>query len=92
IRQVLTPDDFTTLGAYSAESNALLNAMEGSGKVDLSGFTLYPCVVPDRDAPQETMDAALHLLQQMIDRGRPAPPPEEPSPAPPASKPWWKVW
>jgi hypothetical protein len=92
LREALTPDDFTTLCVYSAESNAILNAMDRSENVDLAGLTLYPCVVPDRDVPPETMDEALRLLQQMVDRNRPAPPPEEQSPAPPASKPWWKVW
>jgi hypothetical protein len=93
LEQVLKPDDFMDLCVYSAESNAILQAMEGKGNdVDLSGFTLYPCVVPDRDVSQETMDAALRLMQQRVDRGRPAPPPEEQSPAPPARKPWWKVW
>jgi hypothetical protein len=92
LRQALTPDDFTTLCVYSAESNAILNAMEGSENVDLAGFTLHPCVVPDREVPHETMDAALHLLQRMVDRHRPAPPPEKQGSAPPARKPWWKVW
>jgi hypothetical protein len=93
IEQVLKPDDFTSLCVYSAESNAILQAMEGKGNdVDLSGFTLYPCVVPDPDVSQETMDAALRLMQEMVDRGRPAPPPEMQSPAPAARKPWWKVW
>jgi hypothetical protein len=93
LRQALTPDDFTSLCVYSAESNAILKAMKASGNdIDLAGFTFYPCVVPDREVSQETMDAALHLMQQMVDAERPAPPPAEPAPAPPPRKPWWKVW
>ena len=86
LRQALTWDEFTTLCVYSAESGAILQAIEGSGEdLDLAGLTFYPCVVPDREVSQETMDAALHLLQQMVEARRsPAPPP------PP--KPWWKVW
>lgn len=84
IRQALAPDDFASLCLYSAESNAILQAMEASGEtLDLAGLTLYPSVVPDRDTSQETIDAALRLVQRMID-GRSA--------APPAPKPWWKVW
>lgn len=83
LKQTLTPDDFTTLCAYSAESNVILDAMEAEKDLDVTALMLYPCAVPDRDASQETMDAALHLLQRMIDRDRPAPPPP---------KPWWKVW
>lgn len=70
IQQVLTPDDFMDLCVYSAESHVILQAMEGKGNdVDLSGFTLYPCVVPDPNVSQETMDAALRLMRQMVDRG-----------------------
>ena len=84
IQQALKPDDFTSLCVYSAESHAILQAMEGSEKeLDLAGLTLYPCVVPDREVSRETMDAALHLLQRMVAR---------PSPEPPPAKPWWKVW
>jgi hypothetical protein len=76
LRQALGADDFTSLCLYSAESNVILQAMEASGKdLDLAGLTLYPCAVPDRDVPQETMDAALHLLRQRVDAQRPAPPP-----------------
>lgn len=95
LQQALEPDDFTSLCVYSAESNGILQAMEmkRSGKeLDLSTLTLYPSVVPDREASQETMDAALQLLQQMLDRRRPAPPPSEPSQEPAPRKPWWKVW
>lgn len=92
LQEVMAPDDFTSLCLYSAESDAIVQAIEGSGRgQDLSGLMLYPCVVPDPDAPQETIDAAVELLQQSLDRHRPATPPEEPNPAPP-KKPWWKVW
>ena len=92
LREALTPDDFTSLCVHSAESNAILQAMEARQDRDLTGLALVPCVVPDQDVSRETMDAALHLLQRMIDRERAASRPETQSPAPPAGKPWWKVW
>lgn len=92
LEQVMERDGFTDLCVYSAESNAILNAMEAEPDLDLAGLTLFPCVVPDRDVSDETMDAALHLQQQMVAPKRPATPPETKSPAPPPAKPWWKVW
>ena len=90
LRDALSRDDFTALCVYSAESNAILKALDANGDRDLSGLTLHPCVVPDPEVPDETYDAALRLLQQSIDDRRSAPEPP-PSPAP-AKKPWWKVW
>jgi hypothetical protein len=102
IEQALEPDDFTSLCVYSAESNALLQAMERYGKdFDLSGIAFQPCVVPDSGVSRETMDAALGLQQQMSRREKPAPVAEKQSPArvaekrsaaPQPGKPWWKVW
>jgi hypothetical protein len=75
LEQALTRDDFTSLCVYSAESKGILQAMEQLGKdLDLANLALYPCVVPDREVSRETMDAALHLMQQMVDRDRLAPP------------------
>lgn len=93
LEQVLSPDDFTALCVYSAESNAILQAMEQLGKdLDLADITFDPCVVPDRDVSHETMDAALRLQQRRPGRESPVPPREEQRPAPPPRKPWWKVW
>jgi hypothetical protein len=76
LEQALTRDEFTSLCVYSAESKGILQAMEQLGKdLDLANLALYPCVVPDREVSRETMDAALHLMQQMVDRDRLAPPP-----------------
>lgn len=84
LKQTLKPDDFVSLCCYSAESNVILQAMEGSeGDLDLAGLSLYPCAVPDREVSEETMDAALQLLQRMVDGERHAAP---------SRKPWWKVW
>lgn len=81
LEQALARDDFLALCAHSAESNAILKAMEQSGDdLDLTGARLCPCVVPDRDVPQDTMDAALDLLEQSIDRQRRPPPPAGQSP------------
>lgn len=92
IHQALTEDDFTSLCLYSAESSGIVKAMERSEDRDLTGLTLYPCVVPDRDVSQETMTAAIQLLQDMVNRNRPAPSSATVSPAPSPKKPWWKLW
>lgn len=85
LEQVLERDDFTALCVYSAESNAILQVIEEMGSdLDLAGIRFDPCVVPDRDASQETMDAALRLQQRGSGRESPVPPPPR--------KPWWKVW
>lgn len=82
LEQTLAPDDFVSLCCHSAESGAILKAMESDGDVDLTALTFAPCAVPDRDASPETMDAALRLQQRGMDERLPAPP----------VKPWWKLW
>lgn len=84
LQQTLSRDDLASLCLYGPESGTILKAMEELGSdVDLASLVLYPCVFPDREATQETVDAAVHLLHQMIEGDRPRPP---------AKKPWWKVW
>jgi hypothetical protein len=54
--------------------------MEARGdKSDLSGMTLFPCVVPDRGVSDQTMNAAMAMLNERVERNRP-------------KKPWWKFW
>jgi hypothetical protein len=80
--EMLSSDDFQRLCCYNAESNAILQAMEeGGDQLDLSGLTMYPCVVPDRDVSKQTMDTALATLHALIEKNRQ-----------PAKKPWWKFW
>jgi hypothetical protein len=75
-------DDFQSLCLYNAESNAILKAMEAEGqKLDLSKMTMYPCVVPDRGVSDQTMNAAIATLNQMVERNHSS-----------KRKPWWKVW
>jgi hypothetical protein len=83
LRKSMSSKEFEALGLYNAESNAILQVMEASGKKpDLAGTTIYPCVVPDRDVDQETIDAALAMLDAVVNA----------SPPPSKKKPWWKVW
>lgn len=82
LQQTLPPDHYQALCLYNAESNALLNALEAAGEdPDLSQWTMFPCVVPDRGVSDQTMDAALAKLEEMMERNRPA-----------KKKPWWKFW
>jgi hypothetical protein len=56
--------------------------MEAKGDdVDLSGMKMYPCVVPDQHVSQQTMDAALEILNRIVERNRAA-----------KKRPWWKFW
>jgi hypothetical protein len=82
LRETMPQNDFQALCLYNAESNAILKAMEAGGdKLDLSKMKLYPCVVPDRGVSDQTMDAALAKLNQLVDGGRTT-----------QKKPWWKFW
>ncbi len=75
-------DVFQSLCCYSAESNGILQAMDGAGEdFDFSGLRLYPCVVPERGVSDETMDGALAALNELLEQSRSA-----------DKKPWWKFW
>ena len=81
MREELSDDDFLSLCAYNAESNAILQVLEGqSADADLSGISLYPCVVPDYGVSDQTMEAALEVLNGMLSKPVLA------------KKPWWKFW
>jgi hypothetical protein len=82
LRATMTKDDFQSLCLYNAESHAIMQAIEAMGdKLDFSGTTMYPCVVPDRGVSSQTMDAALAMLNELVERNRSA-----------KKKPWWKFW
>lgn len=82
LRQTMPSDDFQKLCLYTAESNAILQAMESVGdKLDLTQMTMYPSVVPDQGVSNETMDAALAILTDMVEQKRSR-----------KKKPWWKFW
>lgn len=77
-------ENYESLCTYNAESNAILQALEGQPEdYDLSRITLYPCVVPDKDVSDTTMNAALAKLNSMVDQNRTPPPPK---------KARWKFW
>jgi hypothetical protein len=82
LHDTMKQDDFRSLCLYNAESNAILNGMEAQGdKIDLSQFTMLPCVVPDRGVSDQTMDLAMAKLNPQVARNRK-----------PRKKPWWKFW
>lgn len=82
LRRTMQAEEYQALCLYNAESNAIVRAMNEVGeKLDLTEMKMYPCVVPDRDVSQETMDAALVVLNNLVERSRQ-----------PAKKPWWKFW
>lgn len=78
----LSREDFQALCLYNAESHAIMQAMEAQGdKLDLRGLRMFPCVVPDLGASDETMTKAMAKLQALIDERRKQ-----------VKKPWWKFW
>jgi hypothetical protein len=82
LRETMSQDDFQALCLYNAESNAILNAMNAAGEqLDLAKMKMYPCVVPDRGVGEQTMDAALARLTELVERNRA-----------PKKKAWWKFW
>ena len=71
LRETMTKGDFQNLCLYNAEANAILKAMAAAGdKLDLTQMKMYPCVVPDPGISDQTMDAALAKLNDLIDRKR----------------------
>lgn len=82
LRETMKPDDFEALCLYNAESHALLQAKEAAGdKFDLTKIKMYPSVVPERGISDQTMDAAIATLNDMVGRNRST-----------RKKPWWKFW
>ncbi len=80
--KAMPKNDFQSLCLYNAESNAILKAMEASGdKLDLTKMKMFPCVVPERGVSDQTMDDALAMLNELVERNRSR-----------KKKPWWKFW
>jgi hypothetical protein len=83
LRETMTKDDFQALCLYSAESNVILKAVEAQGdKIDLAALRPYPCVVPDRGVSDQTWNAAIAVMNDMLRRNR----------KPEKEKAWWKFW
>lgn len=82
--KTMPEDDFQSLCFYNAESQGLLKALEAAGdkEFDFTQMTFYPLVIPDRGVSDQTFDAALAALDQLVERNR----------KPAAKKPWWKFW
>ena len=52
-----------------SQKGDIVQAMESAGdQLDLTQITMYPCVVPDRGVSDQTMNAAMAVLQQ-VDAG-----------------------
>ena len=82
----MSKEAFQALCCYNAESQVILKAMGSAGdKLDLTKVKMYPCVVPDRGVSSQTMDAALAMLNDMVERNRA-------HPSRPKKKPWWRFW
>jgi hypothetical protein len=50
-------------------------------RLDLTKMKMYPSIVPDRGVSNQTMDAALAMLNNLVERNRRV-----------EKKPWWKFW
>jgi hypothetical protein len=75
-------EDFQSLCLYTAESHGVQKFMELAGdKPDLTKFKMFPCIVPDRDVTDQTMDAAWAGLNELVQRYRAS-----------KKRPWWKFW
>jgi hypothetical protein len=89
LRSTLPAETFQALCLYSAESNAIQQAIEAHGdELDLSGTTMYPCVVPDRGVSQQTMDEAFAALNGLVERGSS----KAKLPSTARKEPWWRFW
>jgi hypothetical protein len=80
--QSLSKEDFQRLCLYNAESNAILQALQAQGdKVDFSKIRMFPSVVPERGVSNQTMNAAIAIMQSLVQRKQTV-----------KKKPWWKFW
>lgn len=71
LSETMPQDEFRDLCLYNAESHAILKAVEGSkGKVDLTKIQLHPSVVPERGVSDQTMQSAITMLMERLDRAR----------------------
>lgn len=80
LQETMKREEFRSLCLYNAESHAIVKAIEAGGeKLDLTQIKMYPCVVPDRGASEQTMGVALSKLNDLAGRNRS-----------PEKKSWWK--
>ena len=85
LRETMPENDFQALCLYNAESNAILQILEKQGKkVDLTRCEMYPSIVPDRQTSDETMQAAMARIHELMEAKRRANPVKK--------KPWWTFW
>ncbi len=92
LRETVSQDEFRDLCLYNAESQSILKAVEGSqGKLDLANLKMYPSVVPERGVSDQTMQAAVAMLMERVNRARASAPTAGPRGAA-KKKPWWKLW
>ncbi|WP_422929123.1 hypothetical protein [Singulisphaera sp. PoT] len=91
LRRSIAKDDLNSLCYHSAEAKALIRAVESEPDLDLSTVRMYPCIVPDRDASDETMDAAIAYLQTLAERNRRSKPTPKLKPRP-SLKPKKRKW
>ncbi|QDU57312.1 hypothetical protein [Aeoliella mucimassa] len=84
IADMLSQEEFQELCFYSAESDGILQMLADneSDEIDLSGACFYPCIVPDRDVDDSTMQLAWAKLKQFQAKER----------IHTLQKPWWKFW
>jgi hypothetical protein len=83
LHETMTKDDFQALCLYSAESNVILKSIEAAGgKIDPTKIRMYPCVAPERGVTDQTMDAAIERLNDLVEQNR----------KPKKKKAWWKFW
>ncbi|GAA4425490.1 hypothetical protein [Bremerella cremea] len=82
LRESLPSETWEALNLYNAESNAILSALEqGVAVEDLGNMRMAPSIVPEVGTSSETMDKALKIVNEIMEKTRP-----------PAKKPWWKFW
>src|SRR5262249_20395904 len=98
LRETMTPDDFQNLCSYNAESVSVMmtiNALNDAGaKVDSATILLYPPIAADRDVSDETMHAAIAVVQDLMTRSR-ADGVQDLMPRNRVAgekKAWWKFW
>ncbi|MBS0260319.1 MAG: hypothetical protein JSS02_00065, partial [Planctomycetes bacterium] len=81
-RSRLSKEDFIALCVCGAESQAIMQALEaGHTLIEMSASRFAPCVVADRGASDETVNAAMAKLKLRSEPGHPG-----------QIKPWWKFW
>ena len=77
-------EEFQALAMYNAESHVLSQVFQENEQPDLTQIQMFPLVVPDRGVSDETMNAAIAQMHQMLEDYRATQKAKK--------KPWWKFW